>query len=83
MDRFPSEYLESNVSWTFVTDAYGVANRDRIGVDKMMWSTDYPHPGASWPQSWAAVGNLMAGVPTAERDQILFGNALRMYHFDR
>jgi predicted TIM-barrel fold metal-dependent hydrolase len=83
MEKFPSEYLEENVSFTFVTDAYGVDNRDRIGVDRMMWSSDYPHPGASWPQSWSAVSNLMAGVPPAERDQILFGNALTMYRFDR
>lgn len=83
MERFPSEYLESNVSFTFVTDAYGVANRDRIGVERMMWSTDYPHPSASWPNSWAAVNNLMGTVPSAERDLMLFGNAMRLYGFGR
>lgn len=83
MERFPSEYLESNINYTFVTDAYGVANRARIGVENMLWSTDFPHPSSSWPNSWAAVGNLMDGVPSKERDLMLFGNALRLYGFDR
>jgi predicted TIM-barrel fold metal-dependent hydrolase len=81
MTRFPSEYLESNVSFTFVTDTYGIQNRHLIGVENMMWSTDYPHPGASWPQSWAQAAGSMAGVPTAERDAMLFGNAHRIYGF--
>jgi predicted TIM-barrel fold metal-dependent hydrolase len=83
MDRFPSEYLESNVSFTFINDTYGIQNRHLIGVDRMMWSTDYPHPPASWPNSWAHAVNSMAGVPPAERDAMLFGNALRTYGFGR
>jgi len=83
MERFPSEYLESNVNFSFVTDSYGVDNRDRIGVERMLWSTDYPHPSSSWPNSWSGVNSLMSGVPAAERDLILFGNAVRLYGFDR
>lgn len=81
LPRCPSEYFEEHVSFTFVTDGYGVANRHLVGVDRMMWSSDYPHPSASWPMSWSAAGNLMANVPPAERNQILAGNALRIYGF--
>jgi predicted TIM-barrel fold metal-dependent hydrolase len=83
MDRFPSEYLESNVSFSFVTDSYGVDNRHRIGVDRIMWSTDYPHPSTSWPNSWNGVNAMVSGIPMDERDKILFGNAVRLYRFDR
>ena len=83
MDRFPSEILESNVSFSFVTDAYGVDNRDRIGVDNMMWSTDYPHPSTSWPNSWNGVNSLVSGMTAHDRDRILFENAIRLYRFDR
>jgi predicted TIM-barrel fold metal-dependent hydrolase len=68
--RLPSEYLESNVSFSFVTDSYGVDNRDRIGVERMLWSTDFPHPSSSWPDSWDGVNSLMSGVPPVERDAI-------------
>lgn len=81
MDRFPSEYFEDNLYFTFVTDNYGVSNRHMIGVDRMMWSTDYPHPSASWPNSWSHAINSMAGVPSNERDAILAGNAARIYGF--
>lgn len=83
MDRFPSEYLDTNVNFSFVTDSYGVDNRDRIGVERMLWSTDYPHPSSSWPNSWSGVNSLMSGVPASERDLILFGNAVRLYRFDQ
>jgi predicted TIM-barrel fold metal-dependent hydrolase len=83
LERFPSEYLESNVSFSFVTDSYGVDNRDRIGVERMLWSTDFPHPSSSWPNSWNGVNSLMSGVPAVERDAILFGNAVRLYRFDQ
>lgn len=81
MDRFPSEYFEDNLSFTFVTDNYGIQNRHLIGVDRMMWSTDYPHPSASWPNSWTHAANSMGGVPSDERDAMLFGNAQRIYGF--
>ena len=32
-------------------DHYAVQNRHVIGVDNMMWSTDYPHHGCDWPET--------------------------------
>src|SRR5207244_6502742 len=42
LDRQPSEYVRSNWWFTFIIDHYGVANRHAIGIDNIMWSTDYP-----------------------------------------
>lgn len=81
LPRVPSEYLENHVSFTFVTDGYGIANRHHVGVERMMWSTDYPHPSASWPMSAALANGMMADVPTDERQAILCENARRIYRF--
>ena len=43
--------LVPNMSATFVRDDNGFANRHEVGVDNMMWSTDYPHHGNDWPYS--------------------------------
>ena len=64
---FPSEYLERQVHFVYVTDTYGVQNRQRIGVERMLWSTDYPHASSSWPNTWSAVQASMSGVPSEER----------------
>jgi len=34
---------------TYIDDYVGVANRHFVGVDRMMWSSDYPHQASSWP----------------------------------
>jgi predicted TIM-barrel fold metal-dependent hydrolase len=64
---------------TFVDDAGGLAHRHDIGVDRIMWSTDFPHPATSWPNSHAVVEKNFAGIPDDERDLIVAGNAARLY----
>jgi hypothetical protein len=38
-----------------VTDGFGVDNRHLIGADRIMWSSDYPHVSADWPNSWKTI----------------------------
>ena len=78
----PSEYVERNVSFTYVTDGVGVDNRHLIGVDRILWSSDYPHVSADWPHSWKTIQASFAGVCSADRRAILAGNAARLYGFN-
>jgi predicted TIM-barrel fold metal-dependent hydrolase len=55
--------------------------RDAIGVERMLWSSDYPHVSSDWPHSWRTILNALSGVPAAERQLILAGNAQRLYGF--
>jgi predicted TIM-barrel fold metal-dependent hydrolase len=77
----PSKVIEDHFHFTYITDHYAVANRRRIGVDRLMWSSDFPHSGSDWPDSWRTIDADFATIPNAERDQILAGNALRLYGF--
>jgi predicted TIM-barrel fold metal-dependent hydrolase len=45
-----------------------------------MWSSDYPHPVSSWPRSQAIAAEVTNGVPDAERELILSGNAARVWN---
>ena len=82
--RLPSEYFDDNIFTTFITDSYGVRNRDAIGVSQMLWSSDYPHSGADWPNSHNTIDDHFEGVDAADRAHaILAGNALRLYLADR
>jgi predicted TIM-barrel fold metal-dependent hydrolase len=49
-------------------------------VENLMWSTDFPHPVTSWPNSRAVVEKQFAGVPQAEREAMLSGNAMRIWN---
>lgn len=59
-----------------------IAIRDEIGVDKILWGSDYPHLEASYPFSNAAVRTAFQGVPVTEAKRMLAGNAAQMYGFD-
>jgi predicted TIM-barrel fold metal-dependent hydrolase len=77
--RLPSEYFGDNILTTFITDPYAVPNRHYIGVSQMMWSSDYPHTGSDWPESWTTINERFEDVPEDEKHAILAGNALRVY----
>jgi predicted TIM-barrel fold metal-dependent hydrolase len=79
LDRQPSSYVKTNWMFTFVIDHYGVTNRHAIGVDNVMWSTDYPHHGCDWPHSRKTVADMFEGVPADERRKITFENCAKLY----
>ena len=79
ISRPPSSYWFDNMSATFVRDDYGVRNRHAVGVDNMMWSTDYPHHGNDWPYSRKVINETMAGIPPDEKQRIVAGNAVRIF----
>jgi predicted TIM-barrel fold metal-dependent hydrolase len=79
--RLPSDYIEEHFYYTYITDHFAVRNRHAIGVERIMWSSDFPHTGSDWPDSWRTIDADFAGVPREERDLIIAGNAQRLYRF--
>jgi predicted TIM-barrel fold metal-dependent hydrolase len=77
----PSFYFHRNIFVTFIEEPDVVQLlRHRIGVENMMWSSDYPHPVSSWPNSRALIDKVMDGVPEDEQALILGGNAARVWN---
>ena len=75
----PSAYFETNIASTFITDTYGVANRHRVGLTQMMWSSDFPHGGSDWPNSKTSIEYQTDGLPEDDKHLLLAGNAARIY----
>ncbi|TMM14977.1 MAG: hypothetical protein E6G01_11705 [Actinobacteria bacterium] len=75
----PSFYWFRNMSATFITDRNGVENRYGVGVDNMMWSSDYPHHGNDWPYSRKTIDSMMAHIDRDERRCIVGANAARIF----
>lgn len=79
----PSEYWarQCHVGASFIRPMeMGV--RHQVGVDRIMWGSDYPHKEASSPYSREAIALAFAGVPRHEAEQMLSLNAARLYGFD-
>ena len=62
--------------------AHEVPLRYRIGLDKIMWGSDFPHDEGTWPHSTEALRTAYAGLPYAEVAAMVGGNAARVYGFD-
>lgn len=76
----PSEYFRRNMACTFMDDEVGLQARHLIGLENILWSTDFPHPATTWPNSVATIESQFAGIPADERELITCGNAARIYN---
>ncbi|MER6100786.1 amidohydrolase family protein [Streptomyces sp. NPDC001832] len=56
--------------------------RDRIGIDKIMWGSDYPHDEGTAPYSREGLRIAYAGLPPEEIAAMAGGNAACVYGFD-
>ena len=79
----PSEYWarQCHVGSSFIRPAE-VPLRHAVGVDKIMWGSDYPHKEASFPFSREAIRLSFADVAPEEIAAMLGSNAARVYGFD-
>ncbi|MQF69357.1 amidohydrolase [SAR202 cluster bacterium AD-804-J14_MRT_500m] len=78
----PSDYFHNNVSLSFQEDPVGIRVRDVIGVDNMMWGSDYPHAESTFPKSREILDAILDGVPDEDRNKIVALNAAKLYNFD-
>jgi predicted TIM-barrel fold metal-dependent hydrolase len=77
----PSAYFHRNIHLTFVDEEMGLHRvRDVLGVENILWSTDFPHPVTSWPHSRKIVEQQFRSIPAEERELIVAGNASRVWN---
>jgi predicted TIM-barrel fold metal-dependent hydrolase len=53
--------------------------RDRIGVDNLLWATDYPHPDSTWPESRRVVTEQFTSCSDDEIQKLVWDDATRLY----
>ena len=79
LKKKPSDYFRENFYYTVVKDAYGIRNRDTVGTERIMWSSDFPHATCDYPDYAGAIAHDFKGVPPDELALMLKGNAARLY----
>jgi predicted TIM-barrel fold metal-dependent hydrolase len=81
----PSTYFHRNVYACFFKDRTGIAMRESIGIDRIVFETDYPHSDSTWPESRAVAASLLEGLDDASVYRILRGNAIDLFdlNFDK
>jgi uncharacterized protein len=77
--EMPSFYWRRNMAATFEQDTTGMRLLDIIGIENLMWATDYPHPDSTWPRSRAVLEEHFKDMPRDEVEMIASGNVTRIY----
>jgi predicted TIM-barrel fold metal-dependent hydrolase len=80
-DLQPSDFFRRNVFISFQEDDLGIQLRSQIGVENLMWGSDYPHAESTFPKSREIVARILQDVPLDEQAKIAGGNAAKLYHF--
>jgi predicted TIM-barrel fold metal-dependent hydrolase len=77
--ELPSSYYFRQVYSCFFKDPVGVELLDRIGVDNVLFETDYPHQDGTWPRSREAAAQQFGHLPADQIEKIARGNAIRLF----
>ncbi|PYN64817.1 MAG: hypothetical protein DMD90_11400 [Candidatus Rokuibacteriota bacterium] len=75
----PSEYWRRQCKATFQFDPIGTKLIDDIGVETLMWGSDYPHPDGVWPQSSKYIAEQFGHLPPDVVSKITCENAGKFY----
>jgi hypothetical protein len=66
----------------FIDDHFGVASRDFLEMDNVMWECDYPHSDSTWPTAPETLAKQLGGVSDHDVDRITHLNAMKHFSYD-
>ena len=75
----PHEIWRRQFHATIEDDRPALATREFIGVENLMWGSDYPHTDSTWPCSGEVLDELFEAVSAADRARITRGNVKALY----
>ncbi len=82
LPRLPSEYVTEHCRFSFIADRLAMELRQYIGLDLLMWGSDFPHSVGTYPRSKEVIEELFDGVPERERRKVLVDNVCDFFGLD-
>ena len=82
LKRLPSEYVREHILFSVQYERVAVELRHHIGVDHIMFATDFPHIECEWPDTKPIVEDIYANVPEDEKYKIWAGNAVKYFNLE-
>jgi predicted TIM-barrel fold metal-dependent hydrolase len=79
LENPPSFYFDRQVFATFMEDPVGLREREHIGVDNIMWASDYPHSETTWPNSKSLTDEWFTVYGEEHKARILWKNCAQLY----
>jgi predicted TIM-barrel fold metal-dependent hydrolase len=82
LPRPPSEYFRRNISVCLVYDQFGAEQIERIGVDRVLAESDYPHSDSQWPNTRKVLEESLSHLTADDRMKVLRTNAERLFRLE-
>ena len=82
LPRMPSEYYRQHCKFSFVVDRMAMELRNYIGIEMLMFGTDFPHSLGSFPDTRSWLDDLFEGVSEADRRRVLVDNVCEFFELD-
>jgi predicted TIM-barrel fold metal-dependent hydrolase len=78
----PSTYYHRQIHSCFFKDTVGVELLDKVGVDNVMFETDYPHQDGTFPESRQIAERLFGHLDPEQIHKLARGNAIDLFGLD-
>jgi predicted TIM-barrel fold metal-dependent hydrolase len=77
IEHDPQHYWDEHMCASFMVDPLGLELIDRIGVERVLWSTDFPHNESTYGYSGESLAAVVAAVGPEAAAAIVGSNAQR------
>jgi hypothetical protein len=78
-DLMPSELFKRQCYLVGWYDRASLRVRDYVGVDNILWSSQFPLATSTWPNTQTALAKSFDGVAETDKSKILWENAAKLY----
>jgi len=75
----PSDVLRRNFWFCMIDDPSTICTRETIGVENILFESDYPHGDGTWPDTQKVMEQVLGDLPVEEIRMITHGNASKLY----
>ena len=76
----PVQIFRDHVFVCMVADHFGLQVIEDIGVDNVLWESDFPHDEGAWPNDRALLEEAMRDIPDAVAVKVAEENARKLFN---
>ena len=78
----PSDVFKRHFLNCFIDDKFGMASREFLNMDHVMWECDYPHSDSTWPWAPEELMPSLEGCSDHDIDRVTHLNAMKHFEYD-
>jgi predicted TIM-barrel fold metal-dependent hydrolase len=76
----PGHYVRQNIYFSVQYERVAIEQRHNVGVDHIMFATDFPHIENEWPNSRRVIDKIYPDIAEDDKRKIWAGNAVEFFH---